>query len=157
MPEAYVSAKDILSGQFDRQSIEGKIALFGTDAVGLGGFSPTPISSAMAHVEIHRQIIESMLTGQFLKRPAYIHAAELSIVFIAGLLLIFVVPILSIKTGAFYSMAVMGLTVGVSYYMFVSHKFLLDASLPLLICCLIFMVHILLQSIRIETKPANSV
>src|SRR5206468_1676526 len=61
-PARYVSAKDVLQGRVLRDRIEGKLVLIGTSAVGLLDVKTTPVAAAMPGVEVHAQVVESVLT-----------------------------------------------------------------------------------------------
>ena len=43
--------------------LAGKLVLIGTSAVGLNDIKTTPVSSTMPGVEIHAQVLESVLSG----------------------------------------------------------------------------------------------
>src|SRR5205807_2334702 len=60
-PARYVSAKDVLQGRVPRDRIEGKLVLIGTSAVGLLDVKTTPVAAAMPGVEVHAQVVESVL------------------------------------------------------------------------------------------------
>ena len=67
------SAGSVLSGEAPAASIAGQMVVVGTSAVGLEDFRATPVAAFMPGVEIHAQIIENVLTQQFLHRPALCH------------------------------------------------------------------------------------
>ena len=58
----YVPAADLLDGLVSQDTIEGHIVLIGTSAVGLQDVKTTPLDPVMPGVEIHAQILESILT-----------------------------------------------------------------------------------------------
>jgi serine phosphatase RsbU (regulator of sigma subunit) len=93
--ERYVSAGDILDGAVDPRLLQGKLVLFGVTGLGLTDAKATPVAPLMNGIEIHAQLLESMVSGAFLTRPGFVNQLELSLVFVSGLLLILVVPILS--------------------------------------------------------------
>ena len=61
----YVSAKDVLAGTVDPKKIRGKLAIIGTSAVGLLDIKTVPTERFIPGVEIHAQLIESVLTQSF--------------------------------------------------------------------------------------------
>ena len=75
----YVSAKDVLSGKVDPKKIQGKLALLGTSATGLLDIKTVPTEPFIPGVEVHAQLIESILTKQFLTRPNFADALEMGI------------------------------------------------------------------------------
>ncbi|WP_455756960.1 CHASE2 domain-containing protein [Sulfurimonas sp.] len=62
----YISAKDVLSGQFDKKDVEGKIILVGTSAAGLRDLKATAYDNTFPGVEVHANLIDNILTGDFL-------------------------------------------------------------------------------------------
>ena len=83
----YISAADILSGNFNRSSVEGKFVLIGTSAVGIFDLRSIPFDSAIAGVEIHANIIDNILKGDFLYQPTDMVIYDLMIIF--GIVILF--------------------------------------------------------------------
>ncbi|MBC9981726.1 CHASE2 domain-containing protein, partial [Bradyrhizobium campsiandrae] len=61
-PTIYVSAADVLDNTVPPSMIRGKLVLIGTSAAGLNDIKTTPVSSTMPGVEIHAQVLESVLS-----------------------------------------------------------------------------------------------
>jgi len=70
----YVSASDILQKKVDPSVVEGKFILIGTSAVGLADLKPTPFDTVMPGVEIHANMIDTILAGDMLST---LHNSEL--------------------------------------------------------------------------------
>ena len=70
----YISASDILQKKIDPSLIQGKFVLIGTSAVGLSDLKPTPYDSVMPGVEIHANMIDTVLAGDMISTP---HNGEL--------------------------------------------------------------------------------
>jgi CHASE2 domain-containing sensor protein len=81
-----ISAADILRDSVARERIEGKIILVGTSATGLVDMHPTPITPHFPGVAVHAAVIDNILSGRFLSRPAWADGAELALVAAIGLL-----------------------------------------------------------------------
>ncbi len=81
----YISAVDILKGNFDPKDIEGKFVLVGTSAVGLFDLRSIPFDSAIAGVEVHANAIDNILTGDFLYQPADIVVYDLMVIWFISL------------------------------------------------------------------------
>ncbi len=84
-PERHIPAWRILAGEFERQGVEGAIALIGATAVALHDLRATPLEGAVPGIDIHAEMIESILTGAHLARPDYFRGLETLLVFVAGL------------------------------------------------------------------------
>ncbi len=131
-PERFVSAVDVMAGRVDPARFNGRLVLVGTSAAGLRDLRPTPVSPNMAGVEIHAQLIENILAGTFLTRPAYVIGMELAITCFGGLVLIGMVPLLAARWTAALHLTATALLIGGSLYAFQQHSFLLDWSYPVL-------------------------
>ena len=81
----YISAADILKGDFKPEDIEGKFVLIGTSAVGLFDLRSIPFDSAIAGVEVHANAIDNILTGDFLYQPADIVVYDLMVIWFISL------------------------------------------------------------------------
>src|ERR1700709_379363 len=131
-PSIYVSARDVLEGKVDADTVAGRLVLIGTSAAGLLDVKTTPISPVMPGVEIHAQVLESALTGALLSQPPWGPLAEFLSAMILGAAIIWFAPRLGPKSliavGAFFAT----LLVGTSWYYFSRHRLLVDPTYPLL-------------------------
>jgi adenylate cyclase len=137
-PQRYISAGAVLDGSAERAHIANHMILVGTSAVGLEDYRATPLGVAMPGVEIHAQVIESILSNSLLWRPNYALGMELVFVFLVGLLVIYIVP----KVGAVRALALAlvsqaAFLVG-SFYAFHQHQMLIDATFPVASTALLF-------------------
>jgi adenylate cyclase len=138
--ERYVSAGSVLSGEAPAASIAGHMVVVGTSAVGLEDFRATPVANFMPGVEIHAQIIENILTQQFLHRPGYAIGMELVFVALAGLFVIWLVPTIGAFYAFFAAVSVLGMVATSSLWAFYSQRMLIDASFPIGALAAIFML-----------------
>jgi adenylate cyclase len=139
-PARYVSTADVLHGRAPDDRFRGRLVLIGTSAVGLLDIKTTPVEPAMPGVEVHAQILESVLTKALLARPNYAIGAELVAAVVFGIAIIIAAPMLPasivIAVGA---LLIAGL-IGVSLYFFVAHSLLIDFTYPLMSFWLIYLV-----------------
>src|SRR6266567_2320706 len=91
-PSIYVSAADVLDNSVLPDKIAGKLVLIGTSAVGLNDIKTTPVSPNMPGVEIHAQVLESVLSGAVISQPNYALGVELLAALIIGTLVIIFTP-----------------------------------------------------------------
>lgn len=91
-PERFVSAGDVLRGAVDPSAFAGKLVLVGATAAGLGDFVAAPLGYAMAGVEVHAELVEGLLAGDTLSRPPFLPAAEVGLVLLLGMIIIFLRP-----------------------------------------------------------------
>jgi adenylate cyclase len=66
----YISAVDIIKGDFNPADIEGKIMLIGTSAAGLLDLRIMPYDAVYPGVEVHANVIDNIIAGDFIHIPA---------------------------------------------------------------------------------------
>jgi adenylate cyclase len=146
----FISAADILSGNVDQSALQGRLVIVGTTGLGLQDFPSTPVTSAMPGVEIHAQLIETILDGIVLTRPHQSLWIELAVATIMGLLLILIVPILK----SLWSVLILLLFVGslgvATWFGHSSLLILFDATYPAISSAFLYLV--LLGSFLVEVE-----
>ncbi|MET0320895.1 MAG: adenylate/guanylate cyclase domain-containing protein [Duganella sp.] len=83
----YVSAADVLTGRAPAAWLQGAIVLVGTTAPGLVDLRATPVNPEYPGVEIHANLIKSILDNEFKARPDWALAAEAAALLLVGLAL----------------------------------------------------------------------
>jgi adenylate cyclase len=136
----FVSAKDVLQGNVPPDRFRGRLVLIGTSAIGLLDLKTTPVEAAMPGVEVHAEILESVLTKSLLVQPNYAIGAELVLAVLLGLVIIAVAPILSATVVVLLGAALIAGLVGLSLYLFIEHNLLIDFTYPLISSWLIYLV-----------------
>ena len=127
---AYIPAWKVLSGEAEKQDIDGRIILVGTSAPGLLDVRATPLDAAVPGIDIHAQVLEQILTGRFLTRPDYALALELFVVLIFGIILAFLLPRVSAEAAVATGLFMMALVVIGGWMAFHYANLLLDPSFP---------------------------
>ncbi|MDZ4735075.1 MAG: adenylate/guanylate cyclase domain-containing protein [Rhodospirillaceae bacterium] len=148
----FVSAGDVLAGRLAPEQIAGRIVLIGTSAVGLRDLRATPVDLTMPGVEIHAQLIETVLAGEYLRRPNFMLGAELVATCIFGLLLIGLVPAVraSLSFGVL-ALALGGAAAG-SWYFFIEKNLLIDPSYPAATAGMLYGLLVYLSHYRTERQ-----
>jgi len=136
----YVSAKDVLQDRIAPDRLRGKLVLIGTSATGLLDVKTTPLDPAIPGVEVHAQILESVLTKTLLVNPNYAIGAELVVAVLFGLAIIIAAPMLSATIVLLLGALLIAGLVGLSLYLFVMHNLLIDFTYPLISSWLIYLV-----------------
>ena len=139
-PERYVSAKDILQGNVPPDRLAGKLVLIGTSAIGLLDLKTTPLDAAIPGVEVHAQILESVLSKSTLVNPNYAIGAELALAVLFGLAIIIAAPMLPASIVIVLGGCLIAGLIGLSLYLFVEHNLLIDFTYPLISSWLIYLV-----------------
>jgi adenylate cyclase len=126
--ERYVSASEVLSGAVPRERLAGKFALVGTSAAGLRDLRATPLAQSVPGIEVHAQVIDTVLAGGGLLRPNYALGLELTVLVLAGALFIIFMPRLGPAKTFALGGGLLAALVAFSWYAFVGERFLVDYS-----------------------------
>ncbi|HUN51552.1 MAG TPA: adenylate/guanylate cyclase domain-containing protein, partial [Candidatus Sulfotelmatobacter sp.] len=130
-PSIYIPAKDVLDGAADPARIRGHLILVGSSAAGLKDIKATPLEAAMPAVEVHAQLMETILAGNFLSRPDWAPGVELLLILLVGLPLIVLVPQVGARFGLLLTAMLAALLIAATFYLFIARSLLIDVSLPL--------------------------
>ncbi|HSG96173.1 MAG TPA: CHASE2 domain-containing protein, partial [Afifellaceae bacterium] len=150
--DRYVPAWRILNNDFDASAVAGKIVFIGTSAAGLKDLRATPLQKAIPGVEIHAQVIEAILTEDFLKRPSFADGAELIYLLVLGLAMIFLLrtvgAVVSLVAGAIAA----GVVIGGSFYLFTEMGWLVDPIIPTIMVFVMFLTSTIVSYLLSEAQ-----
>jgi len=129
--ETYFSIADLIDDTVPDHIIKNKIVIIGANATGLYDFKKTPIKDNTPGVEIHRQFIETLISGTAPLRQDYFTPLEIFFVIIILIINLYLV----IKTKPFVWLSgflmFFGLIPVLSFYSFKHYNLLIDPSFPL--------------------------
>ena len=152
-PDRYISAADILAGTFDPARISGHIVLVGTSASGvINDLQATPLARGVPGVEIHAQLIDEVLQGDFLNRPDWAIGAEILFALVVGGALILALPRIGAISGAAVGGACIAAALGGSWLAFKYAHLLLDPIYPWVVISLVYLVASLIGYLRTEAR-----
>ncbi len=151
-PDRYVSAHAVLSGEVPRERLANKLILIGTSATGLYDVKATPLNPVMPGVEVHAQLLETILTGSFLIRPNNVLGAELIMTALVGLLVVTIIPVLGAAFTLVVGTGVAAAMIGLSWYFFVEQSVLLDVAYPLIASLTIYVPMVFVNYFREEAQ-----
>jgi len=134
----YVSAADVIAKRVPKEKLQGTLVVVGTSAVGLLDIRSTPIEPRLPGVEVHANILENVLESQFLTYPFWMLGAEMGIMVLVGLGLMFFIPRVGpVFTLVGLSVVVAGL-IGTAWWAFTEHRVLVDVTYPGAVNALLF-------------------
>ncbi len=152
-PDRTVSAADVLAGKFAPGLFTGDIVLIGTSAAGvINDQRATPLSPAVPGVEIHAQLIDDILQGDFLTRPDWAVGAEILFALLVGSGLILVLPRIGALPSAVLGGAAVTAALGGSWVAFKYAHLLIDPVYPWAVITLVYLVASLLGYLRTEAR-----
>ncbi|MBK7415717.1 MAG: SpoIIE family protein phosphatase [Dechloromonas sp.] len=144
----HLSAADVIAGVHKPGVFQNRFVLIGFNTTGLQDRVITPLGDNLPGVDIHAQIIESLLAGAALQRPHWMPKLELGILLIAGLLMIAVMSKLRPSLAISGFMALVVMLVGAGYFVFRQGQWLFDGTSISILLLPIFMA--LLSNILIK-------
>jgi adenylate cyclase len=130
-PSLYIPAKDIIKGTFDKSKVAGKLILIGTSAAGLQDIRSTAVEHFMPGVEVHAQIIDTILFNQQLSNPPDALGKEIVAAMVGALLMIILVPIIGARWTLLLFLGTAAAMAGFSWYEFSNLRTLYDPVFPI--------------------------
>lgn len=136
----YLSAADVLAGVHPREIFDDRFVIIGFNSTGLQDRIITPLGESLPGIDIHAQVIESLLSGQALQRPHWMSHLETATLLLGGLLLIGTIPVLRPRY-AVISFTVWGmLLVAGGYLTFFTGRWLFDSVSQILLLAPVFIL-----------------
>lgn len=90
--DRYISAISVLKNEVPLERINGKVVLIGLTGLGLQDMISTPTNDRRPGVEVHAQVIESLMDGKTLLRPWWMKWVEMTSLLLIGAGLIWFLP-----------------------------------------------------------------
>src|SRR6185312_10365183 len=110
--------------------LEGAVVFVGTSAQGLLDLRATPLNPAEAGVQVHANIAEQVLLGDYLDRPALASRLEIALTILAGLVLL----LLLVRVGATWSapvgLGMVAAALWTSWHAYTAWNWLVDPVFP---------------------------
>lgn len=138
----YVSAADVLAGRVAPALLKDRIVLVGTTAPGLQDLRATPVNTEYPGVEVHANVIKSILDGRFKIHPDYAFAIELLQVAIVGLVLALLLPALAPLPALLACATAFAAVVGLNWAAYRELDWTLDMFACLLLIALLFVLNL---------------
>ena len=145
----HLSAADVMAGVHLPAVFANRFVLIGLNSTGLQDRVITPLGDNLPGVDIHAQIIESLLSGSAAHRPYWLPRLELGILLLAGLLMISSMASLRPSTAIFGFLGLAGGLIGAGYLTFYQSQWLFDGTSIAVLLSPIFMAllsHILITA-----------
>ncbi|WP_093555848.1 CHASE2 domain-containing protein [Pseudoduganella namucuonensis] len=138
----YVSATDVLKGAVPQEVLEGAIVLVGTTAPGLNDLRATPVNAEYPGVEIHANMIQSILDGSFKVRPSDAVVAEKLQVLVIGLALTLALPVLAPVWSILLSLSAAAAAAAINFHFYTAYDYVLNVAVILLLVLALFIMNV---------------
>ena len=127
----YISASDIFNGTFDPKDIEGKVAILGASAAGILDLRAIPFEAVYPGVEVHANVVDNILNGDFLTKPAEINSLEILSIFLLSLLVMIAVTFTPIWANPIIFILGSIATLYGIYYLLFTHMIVFNIVFPI--------------------------
>ena len=151
-PNLYISAYDVLTAQAPQEKIQGKLVLVGTSALGLQDIRATPLNNTLPGVEVHANILETIMTNSYLTRPLGAERLEVTAAIVAGLLMILFVPMIGAGLTLVLLVALVGGLIAYSWNQYSEHLTLIDVTYPILSTFALYLLLTVLGYIKTSSE-----
>ncbi|MFS2023954.1 CHASE2 domain-containing protein [Massilia sp. CT11-137] len=138
----YVSAADVLAGRIDPRVLKGAIVLVGTTAPGLQDLRATPVNKEYPGVEVHANVIKSILDQHYKTHPDYASGIEFAQVIVVGLALSLLLPALAPLAAVLTSGFAFAAVVGLNWYAYRALDWTTDMFICLLLIAVLFVLNL---------------
>ena len=129
---SYIPAWKVMSGEMDKDALNGDIVLIGISAPGLKDVRSTPLDAAVPGVELHVQMLEQLLENVRLTRPDYAPPLELVFTIVVSLIIAVLLPRMAASYSLGLVVVVLAGIFGFTWYAFTRQSLLIDPVNPAL-------------------------
>ncbi len=145
----HIPIADILYGDLPEDTFQDKIVIVGATAVGIYDMRVTPLGATFPGLEIHANIADSILSEDFLYRPAWVTGFDLAAMLIAGFLLRIFIPRTRAASGAAAAAALFVSHILTAQYLFSRERVIVSILYPL---CVIVLLYVAIIAYRYFTE-----
>ena len=138
----YISAVDVLSGAAPAAQLAGAIVLVGATAPGINDLRATPVSAEYPGVEVHANLLKSILDNDFKSRPDVAYLMEFAQVLGFGLLLATALAMLSPLKSIGLTVLALGAALAINVYLYYQLDAVLNSALVLLLIFALFVLNV---------------
>ncbi|MHB9097978.1 MAG: CHASE2 domain-containing protein, partial [Syntrophales bacterium] len=135
----YYSVSDILGGRVPAETFKGKIVLVGATATGIYDMRVIPFSTVYPGVEIHANVIDNILHGNFLIHSGWIKFLDMCSIILVGLVMGVSVPRMKAVGGVALSLALIGAFAAVNMTLFIRYNVWMNMIYPVLTMVTIYL------------------
>jgi adenylate cyclase len=147
----HVPVTDILRGKVPGQTFRDKIVLVGVTAVGIYDLRVTPFDPVFPGLEIHANLIDSILSDNYLFQPAWAGIFDILAIVIAAFSLQLILSRVGVIGGALAALSMLVIYTFACYFLFIHQGWVLNLVYPLSV---IFLVYVSITAFKFlgETK-----
>lgn len=157
-PYETLSFSNVLKGNFKRKVFRRKIVLLGVTAERISERYQTPVHSAAPEIQIVASAVENIVNGRHVARPPWAFSLEAMMVIYLCVFLVFVIPRVRLRVGAFILGSFVVTWTGTMVLLFLEYGYWLWIFPPFLVAILgygFFVFKMSSEKLRDESVEAN--
>lgn len=135
---SHISITDILNENISEHVVKDKIVIVGATAVGIFDLRVTPLGTVFPGLEIHANIVDSILANEFLTQPAWTAIFDIMAIIFAGIILGMVLPRAGVVSGAAAGIILFFGYIFLCQYLFSAKGLILNMVYPLAVILVIY-------------------
>lgn len=136
----HISATDILQGNASAADLQDKIVIVGATAAGIYDLRVTPFAAVFPGVEVHANLIDMALSGDFLFYPAWAAYIDVLAILIMGGILGFLITRVRVMTGAASGILMAVGYVYLTYYFLTHSGIVFNIVYPVSVLLLVYVI-----------------
>ena len=153
---SHISITDILRDNIPKDVLRGKIVIVGVTAMGAYDVVATPFEPVFPGPEVHANIIDSILSKDFIFQPAWAAIFDVMAIIIVGMFLGFLLPRTGVILGAVVSASLFAGYIFLCQYLFTERGSILNLVYPLSVMIIVY-VGITAYEYLVEAKQKRFV
>ena len=134
----HISITDILNDQVAGDLLKDKIVIVGATAIGIYDVRVTPFGNVFPGMEIHANIVDSILSRDFMQKPTWGAWFDLAAIVFSGFVLLLVMRRTGAITGALAALGWMVIYILLCQYLFSKGGWVLNLIYPLTVTVLVY-------------------
>lgn len=127
----HYSISDILLGNLPPKTFFNKIVIVGATAIGIGDLRSTPFGHVFPGPEVHANVIDNMLAGDFIRRPHWSNLFDLMAIVLLGTMVGVALPRMSAIKGFLFVVVAFTFYISVTHLLFVKERVWLNMVYPI--------------------------
>jgi len=136
----HYSIADILKGRLPPGTFRDRIVIVGATATGIYDLRVTPFSNVYPGIEIHANVIDNILSGNFLEHSGWTTFLDVCSIVVFGLVMGLAVPRLRALYGVLASLLVIGVFVTANALVFAHYRVWMNVVYPVLTMMTVYLM-----------------
>ena len=128
----YYSALDVYNNSIKKEELRGKIVLIGTSAAGLLDLRATPFDKIYPGVEVHANVIDNIISGDFISKDSNSESYNTAIIFILSILVILFITYTPFWMNPIVTIVFLAGTLVILYQILFNYGYVLNIFFPII-------------------------